>query len=58
MKKINSPFDCNEWQMMVQVQPSSFGNRYFPILVFGILGQFYKSYFRGKLGLSPRVRIG
>jgi len=38
MKKINSPFDCNEWQMMVQAQPSFFGNRYFP-----------KSYFRGEV---------
>jgi len=49
MKKINSPFDCNEWQIMVQAQPSFFGNRYFPILAFGILGQFYKSYFRSEV---------
>lgn len=42
MKKVNSPSDANEWQVMLQAQPTVFGRNYFPSLSVGLMGQFYK----------------
>ena len=42
MKKVNSPSDANEWQVMLQAQPTVFGRTYFPSLSVGLMGQFYK----------------
>ena len=42
MKKVNSPSDANEWQVMLQAQPTVFGRNYFPSLSIGLMGQFYK----------------
>lgn len=42
MKKVNSPSDANEWQVMLQAQPTVLGRNYFPSLSVGLMGQFYK----------------
>lgn len=47
MKKVNSPSDANEWQVMLQAQPTIFGRNYFPAFVVGMMGQFYKLDYRG-----------
>lgn len=47
MKKVNSPSDINEWQVMLQAQPSIFGRNYYPALAIGVLGQVYKLDYRG-----------
>lgn len=47
MKKVNSPSDINEWQVMLQAQPSIFGRNYYNALAIGILGQVYKLDYRG-----------
>lgn len=47
MKKVNSPSDLNEWQVMLQAQPSIFGRIYYPALAIGVLGQSYKLDYHG-----------
>ena len=42
MKKVNSPSDANEWQVMLQAQRTIFVRNYFPSLSVGLMGQFYK----------------
>ena len=42
MKKVIAPSDANEWQVMLQAQPTVFGRNYFPSLSVGLMGQFYK----------------